>query len=76
VPVGSRCCRRFESARSSRAEGVVFTLPAAIAKVAWHNKAVVYDLLFKASAETLLTIAANPRHLSAAASGPPAGSAI
>jgi hypothetical protein len=34
---------------------IVFTLPAAIAKIAWHNKAMVYDLLFKASAETLLT---------------------
>jgi hypothetical protein len=44
---------------------VVFTLPAAIAKIAWPNKAVVYDLLFKASAETLLTIAADPRHLGA-----------
>ena len=44
---------------------VVFTLPAAIAKIAWQNKAVVYDLLFKASAETLLTIAADPKHLGA-----------
>jgi hypothetical protein len=44
---------------------VVFTLPAAIAKIAWQNKDVVYDLLFKASAETLLTIAADPRHLGA-----------
>ena len=44
---------------------VVFTVPAAIAKIAWHNKAVVYDLLFKASAETLLTIAADPKHLGA-----------
>jgi hypothetical protein len=44
---------------------VVFTLPAAIAKIAWHNKAVVYDLLFKTSAETLLTIAADPKHLGA-----------
>jgi hypothetical protein len=44
---------------------VVFTLPAAIARIAWQNKAVVYDLLFKASAETLLTIAADPRHLGA-----------
>jgi hypothetical protein len=35
---------------------VVFTLPAVIAKIAWHNKRQVYDLLFKASAETLLTI--------------------
>ena len=44
---------------------VVFTLPAAIARIAWQNKAVVYDLLFKASAETLLTIAADPKHLGA-----------
>ena len=44
---------------------VVFTLPAAIADIAYHNKAVVYDLLFKASAETLTTIAADPRHLGA-----------
>jgi hypothetical protein len=42
---------------------VVFTLPAAIADIAYQNKAVVYDLLFKASAETLTTIAADPRHL-------------
>jgi Putative transposase/Transposase zinc-binding domain len=44
---------------------VVFTLPAAIADVAYQNKAVIYDLLFKASAETLLTIAADPKHLGA-----------
>jgi hypothetical protein len=44
---------------------VVFTLPSAIAKIAWHNKRQVYDLLFKASAETLLTIAADPKHLGA-----------
>ena len=44
---------------------VVFTLPAAIGDIAYHNKAVVYDLLFKASAETMLTIAADPRHLGA-----------
>src|SRR6202790_4795457 len=44
---------------------VVFTLPAAIARIAYQNKAVVYDLLFKASAETLLTIAADPKHLGA-----------
>ena len=36
---------------------VVFTLPAAIADIAYQNKAVIYDLLFKASAETLITIA-------------------
>src|SRR5438552_2714105 len=44
---------------------VVFTLPAAIADIAYQNKAVVYDLLFKASAETLTTIAADPKHLGA-----------
>jgi hypothetical protein len=44
---------------------VVFTLPASIARIAYQNKAVVYDLLFKASAETLLTIAADPKHLGA-----------
>ena len=44
---------------------VVFTLPAAIADLAWSNKAVVYDLLFKAAAETTLTIAADPKHLGA-----------
>jgi hypothetical protein len=44
---------------------VVFTLPAAIADIAYQNKAVIYDLLFKASAETLITIAADPEHLGA-----------
>ena len=44
---------------------VVFTLPAQIADIAYHNKAVIYDLLFKASAETVLTIAADPKHLGA-----------
>src|SRR3989440_4391620 len=44
---------------------VVFTLPARIADIAYQNKAVIYDLLFKASAETLLTIAADPQHLGA-----------
>jgi Putative transposase/Transposase zinc-binding domain len=44
---------------------VVFTLPAAIADIAYQNKAVIYDLLFKASADTLITIAADPKHLGA-----------
>jgi len=44
---------------------VVFTLPAAIADIAYQNKAVIYDLLFKVSAETLLTIAADSKHLGA-----------
>jgi hypothetical protein len=42
---------------------VVFTLPARIADIAYQNKAVIYDLLLKASAETMLTIAADPKHL-------------
>src|ERR1700755_1444747 len=44
---------------------VVFTLPAAIADVAYQNKAAIYDILFTASAETMTTIAADPRHLGA-----------
>jgi hypothetical protein len=44
---------------------VVFTLPAPIGNIAYQNKAVIYDILFKASAETMLTIAADPKHLGA-----------
>ena len=44
---------------------VVFTLPAQIADIAYQNKAAVYGLLFKASSQTLLTIAADPKHLGA-----------
>ena len=44
---------------------VVFTLPAPVADIAYQNKAVVYDILFKAAAETLLRIAADPKHLGA-----------
>jgi hypothetical protein len=44
---------------------VVFTLPAQIGDIAFHNKAVVYDILFKAASQTLLTIAADPKHLGA-----------
>jgi len=44
---------------------VVFTLPAPIAAIAYQNKAAIYDILFKASAETMLTIAADPKHLGA-----------
>jgi hypothetical protein len=44
---------------------VVFTLPPRIAAIAYQNKAVVYDLLFKTAAETVLTIAADPKHLGA-----------
>jgi len=44
---------------------VVFTMPVEIARIAYQNKAAVYNLLFKARAETLLTIAADPKHLGA-----------
>ena len=44
---------------------VVFTLPAAVADIAYQNKKAIYDLLFRASVETLTTIAADPRHLGA-----------
>jgi hypothetical protein len=44
---------------------VVFTLPAPAAEIAFQNKAAVYAILFRAAAETLSTIAADPRHLGA-----------
>jgi hypothetical protein len=44
---------------------LVFTLPAPISDLAYHNKSVIYTILFKATAETLQTIAADPRHLGA-----------
>jgi hypothetical protein len=44
---------------------VVFTLPAPISAIAYPNKALVYDLLFDVAAETLRTIAADPKHLGA-----------
>jgi len=44
---------------------VVFTLPGPVADIAYQNKAVVYDLLLKTAAETLITIAADPKHLGA-----------
>jgi putative transposase/transposase-like zinc-binding protein len=44
---------------------LVFTLPAPVAEIAFHNKAAVYAILFRAAAETLITIAADPRHLGA-----------
>jgi predicted Zn-ribbon and HTH transcriptional regulator len=43
----------------------VFTLPNRIADIAYQNKAVIYDLLFKASSEAVLTIAADPKHMGA-----------
>lgn len=44
---------------------VVFTMPAPIAAIALQNKAVVYDILFKAAAQTVRVIAADPKHLGA-----------
>src|SRR6516165_7174888 len=44
---------------------IVFTLPAAIAAIAFQNKAAVYALLFEAASQTLKTIAADPKHLGA-----------
>src|ERR1700675_3530601 len=44
---------------------VVFTLPAAIPNIAYQNKAVIYDILFTTSAETMTAIAADPKHLGA-----------
>ena len=44
---------------------VVFSIPAEIAAIAWQNKAPVYDLLFRAAAETMMTIAADRKHLGA-----------
>jgi hypothetical protein len=50
---------------------VVFTLPGPIADIAYQNKAVVYDLLLKAAAETLITIAADPSTSAPASGSPP-----
>jgi hypothetical protein len=44
---------------------VVFTLPHELAPLALQNKKIVYDLLFRISAETLLQIARDPEHLGA-----------
>jgi len=44
---------------------VVFTVPDTIATIAFQNQTVVYDILFRAAAETLRTIAADPKHLGA-----------
>ncbi len=42
---------------------IVFTLPAPLRDIAYQNKTVIYNLLFQAAAQTLLTIAADPKHL-------------
>ena len=58
----------LEVADIFRAHGAAwrrFTLPAPISDIAYHNKAVLYAILFSAAAETLITIAADPKHLGA-----------
>ena len=44
---------------------VVFTVPEQIARIAYYNRRVVYNILFRTSAETLLQVARNPKHLGA-----------
>lgn len=44
---------------------VVFTLPVEVADIAYHNKRIIYDLLFRAASQAMLTIAADPKHLGA-----------
>jgi hypothetical protein len=44
---------------------VVFTVPSELADLAFHNPALVYDLMFRAAADTVLTIGADPKHLGA-----------
>ena len=66
----ARAARRWLEARQAELLPVdyyhlVFTLPGPISAIAYHNKAVLYSILFKAAAETLLTIAADPKHLGA-----------
>jgi hypothetical protein len=65
-----QACREWLAAREGELLPVayfhvVFTLPAQIAAIAFQNKPAVYAILFKAAAETLRSIAADPRHLGA-----------
>jgi hypothetical protein len=77
-PCGNRHCPKCQSlARAEWIEDrqaellnceyfhVVFTVPDKIAAIAYQNKEVVYNILFQATAETLRTIAADPKHLGA-----------
>jgi hypothetical protein len=66
----ARAARRWLEARQAdllpvEYYHVVFTLPAPISAIAYYNKAVIYDLLFEVAAQTLRTIAADPKHLGA-----------
>jgi hypothetical protein len=56
---------RFAANSAAKNFHVVFSLPAKIADIAYQNKAAIYDILFKASAEAMITIAADPKHLGA-----------
>src|SRR5262249_30347417 len=66
---GSQALAWMEERKAERREApyfhTVFTLPAEIGAIAYQNKAVIYDLLFKAASDTMLTIAADPDHLGA-----------
>ena len=67
---GAGPCRDWLAARQAELLPVpyfhvVFTLPAPVAAIAFQNKAAVYAILFRAAAETLRTIAADPKHLGA-----------
>jgi hypothetical protein len=73
-PLGSRCAfeilglKKFDGMASWNFHTMFFvagSISAQIADIAYQNKAVIYDLLFKVSAETLTTIAADPKHLGA-----------
>jgi hypothetical protein len=66
----ARAARRWLEARQADLLPVdyyhlVFTLPSPISAIAYYNKAIIYDLLFAVAAETLRTIAADPKHLGA-----------
>jgi hypothetical protein len=68
--VSGRCRANLAGrARSRPAAGRLlpcrFTLPTKVADIALQNKAIVYDLLFRAASETMMTIAADPKHLGA-----------
>ncbi|ESZ03176.1 hypothetical protein X735_33225 [Mesorhizobium sp. L2C085B000] len=67
VIAGPRAMAGGSSRRASRRQyfHVVFRLPEPIAATAYQNKALVYSLLFRATAETMRTIAADPKHLGA-----------
>jgi Putative transposase/Transposase zinc-binding domain len=57
--------KRIDEVLTTHYFHVVFSVPAQIASIAYQNKKVVYGILFRATAETLTTIAADPKHLGA-----------